>query len=164
MLCIAMIVIGFVFRDRISAFLRPPTTAPTEVIIPTDTLQPLEPTVVEPTEALPPTDTVMPIDTETPEGLFRIQVKQPSRHMGDGRLTADINAYELPGVPWVSYFFKTGVAFHGTYWHDNFGRKMSHGCVNMRTAEAKWLYRWTMPSAGAKDWNVKGLGTQVLVT
>jgi hypothetical protein len=104
------------------------------------------------------------IDPETPQGQYRISVKKPSRHMGDGRLTDDPNAYELPGVPWVSFFYKTGVAFHGTYWHDNFGRKMSHGCVNMRTEEAKWLYRWTMPLAGAQEKNAKGLGTRVIVT
>jgi hypothetical protein len=103
------------------------------------------------------------IDTETPSGQFRVQVKIPSRHMGDGRLTADLNAYELPGVPWVSYFYKTGVAFHGVYWHDNFGRKMSRGCVNLRPNEAKWLYRWCTPAAGPQDWNVKGWGTLVQV-
>ena len=43
-------------------------------------------------------------------------------------------AYELPGVPWVSYFTGNGVAFHGTYWHDNFGSPTSHGCLNMRNA------------------------------
>lgn len=103
------------------------------------------------------------IDTETPSGQFRIQVKIPSRHMGDGRLTADLFAYELPGVPWVSYFYKTGVAFHGVYWHDNFGRKMSRGCVNLRPDEAKWLYRWCTPASGPQDWNVKGWGTLVQV-
>ncbi len=85
------------------------------------------------------------IPTKTPTGTFRIYLKTPHRHMGDGRLTSDIHAYELPGVPWVSFFHKTGVAFHGTYWHDNFGRPMSHGCVNMRTDEALWLYRWSHP-------------------
>lgn len=104
------------------------------------------------------------IDPETPQGQYHISVKRPSRHMGDGRVTDDPNAYELIGVPWVSFFYKTGVAFHGTYWHDNFGRKMSHGCVNMRTEEARWLYRWTLPAAGAQDKSVKGLGTLVRVT
>lgn len=107
------------------------------------------------TKNLPPD--VLP--TDTPIGNFHIQVKVPSKHMGDGRLTSDIEAYELLGVPWVSFFHKDGIAFHGTYWHDNFGNKMSHGCVNLRNEDAKWLYRWSEPSAGQQDWNKKGWGT-----
>lgn len=103
------------------------------------------------------------IPTDTPSGRFRVGSKMPSRHMGDGELTSDPEAYELPGVPWVSYFHATGVAFHGTYWHDNFGRVMSHGCVNMRTDEAKWLYRWTTPTAGFQEWYRRGRGTVVEV-
>ncbi len=101
------------------------------------------------------------LPTDTPTGHFHIQVKVPSKHMGDGRLTSDILAYELLGVPWVSFFHKDGIAFHGTYWHDNFGRKMSHGCVNMRNEDAKWLYRWSLPATRAGEWNTKGWGTRV---
>ena len=103
------------------------------------------------------------VDPETPSGQFHIQVKTPSRHMGDGLITDNPDAYELPGVPWVSFFYKTGVAFHGTYWHNNFGRKMSHGCVNMRTEEAKWLYCWSMPAAASHEKKVLGWGTLVKV-
>jgi hypothetical protein len=103
------------------------------------------------------------IPTNTPQGHFHVEVKAPSRHMGDGKLTSDLEAYELPGVPWVSFFHITGVAFHGTYWHDNFGRMMSHGCVNMRNSDAKWLYRWTLPVADYADWNRKGHGTYVRI-
>jgi lipoprotein-anchoring transpeptidase ErfK/SrfK len=39
------------------------------------------------------------------------------------------------------YFYK-GYGLHGTYWHDNFGHPMSHGCVNLPTPEAAWLYTW----------------------
>jgi lipoprotein-anchoring transpeptidase ErfK/SrfK len=49
--------------------------------------------------------------------------------------------YDLPGVPWVMYFYQS-YSIHGTYWHNNFGQPMSHGCVNMRTPEAEWLYNW----------------------
>ena len=88
----------------------------------------------------------------------------PSKHMGNGRITDDIAAYELPGVPWVSFFvFETGVAFHGTYWHYNFGRRMSHGCVNMTMEDAKWLYRWALPISEFFEWEHRGLGTQVVV-
>lgn len=111
------------------------------------------------TKNLPPDD----LPTDTPTGYFHIQVKVPSKHMGDGRLTDNPEAYELPGVPWVSFFHKEGIGFHGTYWHDNFGRKMSHGCVNMRNEDARWLYRWSQPIASASDWNTKGWGTQVRI-
>jgi hypothetical protein len=104
-----------------------------------------------------------PIPTNTPKGNFNVQVKMPSKHMGDGQITDDIRAYELPGVPWVSFFTETGVAFHGTYWHDNFGRRMSHGCVNMTMKEAKWLYRWALPESNFYEWEKKGYGTRVIV-
>lgn len=83
---------------------------------------------------------------ETPTGEFFINRKCPSKHMGDGGLTGNPNAYELVGVPWVSFFHTTGVAFHGTFWHDNFGTPMSQGCVNMRNEDARWLYRWSAPA------------------
>jgi len=49
--------------------------------------------------------------------------------------------YYVPNVEFVSYFLD-GYSIHGTYWHDNFGHPMSHGCVNMRTEDAKWIYEW----------------------
>jgi lipoprotein-anchoring transpeptidase ErfK/SrfK len=49
--------------------------------------------------------------------------------------------YYLPDVPYTMYFYK-GYSLHGTYWHDNFGQPMSHGCVNMRTSDAEWLFYW----------------------
>ena len=97
----------------------------------------------------------------TPRGTYRIQVKRPSRHMGDGRLTTDLEAYELPGVPWVSYFTSSGIAFHGAYWHDNFGSPISHGCVNMRNPDALWVYRWSNPIASPTDWHLSATGTRI---
>jgi lipoprotein-anchoring transpeptidase ErfK/SrfK len=47
--------------------------------------------------------------------------------------------YFLPQVPWTMYFYQ-GYAIHGTYWHNAFGRPMSHGCVNLPVDEAKWFY------------------------
>jgi hypothetical protein len=104
------------------------------------------------------------IPTETPKGNFNICRKTPSRHMGDGNLTSELDAYELPGVPWVSFFHAYGIGFHGTYWHDNFGSPMSHGCVNMRNEDAKWLYRWTTPRIRHSEWYKLGRGTLVQVT
>ena len=72
--------------------------------------------------------------TPTVLGRFRIRTKLRAQAMsGPG--------YYLPNVPYVMYFHR-GYAIHGTYWHNNFGHPMSHGCVNMRTTEAKWLYEW----------------------
>lgn len=112
-----------------------------------------------------PNDTPGPngIPTATPNGRFYIDKKMPVRHMGDGNITSDLEAYELPGVPWVSFFHHTGVGFHGTYWHNDFGRPRSHGCVNMRTSEAKWLYRWTLPEVDLNTTLQIGRGTQVTV-
>jgi len=80
-----------------------------------------------------PVSTGLP-GTPTPTGQFRIYVKYSSAPMsGPG--------YYLPGVPYVMYFYR-GYGLHGTYWHSNFGHPMSHGCVNLPTSEAQWLYLW----------------------
>lgn len=47
--------------------------------------------------------------------------------------------YYLPDVPYVMYFHD-GYGLHGTYWHDNFGTPMSHGCVNLATPDAEWVF------------------------
>ncbi len=105
---------------------------------------------------------------DTPRGEFNIQSKMPSKHMGDGDLASD--GSDLPGVPWTQFFLTPpGNAFHGTYWHDNFGLQMSHGCVNMRTEEAKWLFNWTTPIfktpvENHRQWEQRGNGTLVIVT
>ena len=112
---------------------------------------------------IPNLPTTNGIPTATPRGVFHVSSKMPVRHMGNGRLTADIDAYELPGVPWVSYFHETGVAFHGTYWHDNYGNEMSHGCVNMTPDESKWLFRWLTPESDPKVINTNGYGTRITV-
>lgn len=104
------------------------------------------------------------VPTDTPTGGFHVYSKMPSKHMGDGNLTADLEAYELPGVPWTTFFAPNGVAFHGTYWHNNFGTPMSHGCVNMRTEEARWIFRWTTPVVTPETWEKTGYGTRVIVS
>lgn len=53
--------------------------------------------------------------------------------------------YHLPDVPYVMYFYG-GYALHGTYWHNNFGTPMSHGCVNLTISDAQWLFDWTTPA------------------
>jgi lipoprotein-anchoring transpeptidase ErfK/SrfK len=72
--------------------------------------------------------------TPTPTGLFHIHTKLRYDDMRGPD-------YYLPNVPYVMYFYK-GYALHGTYWHTNFGQTASHGCINLPTPEAEWLYNW----------------------
>jgi len=85
-------------------------------------------------------------DYTTPTGNYMTNRKRPSRHMAAGDRAA-ANSYDLPGVPWVCYLMENGISFHGTYWHNNFGRPRSHGCVNLNIRDARWVYRWTYPTA-----------------
>jgi hypothetical protein len=101
-------------------------------------------------------------DFTTPTGKHIIERKTPSRHMAAGDLAAG-EGYDLPGVPWVSYFTSSGVAFHGTYWHNDYGRTQSHGCVNVTSEAAKWIYRWSLPISPVNEDYVWENGTKVLV-
>ena len=108
-----------------------------------------------------------PYATATPMGTFYITSKYPSKHMGGVIATGAPGSYTLPGVPWTTFFiFDTGVALHGTYWHNNFGNKMSHGCVNMRNSDAKWVFRWVNPAYDPPyknncAWQNTGYGTRI---
>jgi hypothetical protein len=101
--------------------------------------------------------------SDTPLGHYHITVKTPTRHMGDKELTGKLDSGALPGVPWVSFFHETGVALHGTYWHTNFGVRMSHGCVNMKNEDAKWIYRWVQPFIQPDEKQSSAWGTRVFV-
>jgi hypothetical protein len=103
------------------------------------------------------------LPTDTPTGSFRVRTKFPSRHMGDGKLTDDILAYELPGVPWTMIFQEDGIALHGAYWHNNFGARTSHGCINLRPEDAKWLFRWTDPPFDGSNFYQMGTGTLIQI-
>jgi hypothetical protein len=101
----------------------------------------------------------------TPLGDYLTYHKGPSIHMtnlGD----VDFGAYDLPGVPWVSFFTSTGIAFHGTYWHNDYGRPRSNGCVNLRSEDSKFIYRWTRPVVPPETeyLHLPGQGTVVRVT
>jgi lipoprotein-anchoring transpeptidase ErfK/SrfK len=102
--------------------------------------------------------------TETPKGEFRTYHKGPSVHMSN-QGDAIENIYNLPGVPWCSFFTGLGHAFHGTYWHNDYGRPRSHGCVNLSSDAAKFLYRWTKPNVppDADYVHLPGEGTRVRV-
>ena len=99
----------------------------------------------------------------TPKGIFRTIRKRPCRHMSNAASEFG-TGFDLPGVPWVSYFTSDGVALHGAYWHNNYGVPSSHGCVNMTPEGAKWIYRWTDPTVPPDNYVFSGAyGTQVIV-
>ncbi len=87
---------------------------------------------------------------KTPTGEFAIWEKLKATKMSGG---SGADYYHLPNVPYVMFFSGSGVSagrgfsLHGTYWHNNFGHPMSHGCVNMRIVDAEKLYYWVNPIA-----------------
>ncbi len=96
----------------------------------------------------------------TPQGAFITYYKRPSRHMAAGDITA--SGFDLPGVPWVQYITESGISLHGTFWHNDFGRPHSHGCINLSVQAAKWLYRWSIPQVDfEKEFSFGGVGTNV---
>jgi lipoprotein-anchoring transpeptidase ErfK/SrfK len=98
----------------------------------------------------------------TPVGEYITYHKRPTRHMATGDLAS--NGFDLPGVPWVIYIKENGTSFHGTYWHNDYGRPRSHGCINLTPQAAKWLYRWTMPTVPPGKPMIYGyVGTRVEV-
>lgn len=77
----------------------------------------------------------------TLQGQFVIHTKHltaPMTGSGEG-------AFHLREVPYVQYF-SGGYALHAAYWHDDFGRPKSHGCINLSPSDAKWLFQWTTPT------------------
>lgn len=97
--------------------------------------------------------------TPTPKGRWRIFHKLLSQTMtGPG--------YRQPNVPHVMYFYGA-YSIHGAYWHNDFGRARSHGCINMRLEDAKWLFEWAdppLPPGSSQIWDTRsGAGTLVVV-
>lgn len=78
----------------------------------------------------------------TPRGTYRIAVKHISSSM-DGNTASD-GRYSIQDVPWAM-FFHGNYALHGAFWHDRFGNRRSHGCVNLGPTDARWLFYWTTP-------------------
>ena len=107
----------------------------------------------------------------TPTGMYNIWSKFRYTKMSGGS-RALRTYYYLPNVPFVMFFsndqiaMSRGYSLHGTYWHDNFGHPMSHGCVNMRTEDAGKLFYWTNPKLnGQKSIRASrdNPGTQILI-
>lgn len=81
----------------------------------------------------------------TPVGTHYVWDKRISERMVASSASDDPDFYNLPGVPFVCYFAENWVATHGTYWHNDYGRPRSHGCVNLPSDAARWIWRWTTP-------------------
>jgi lipoprotein-anchoring transpeptidase ErfK/SrfK len=80
----------------------------------------------------------------TAEGLFKIWDRQDLVLMTGGSGQPDY--YNLPEVPWAQYFNKHDQSIHGAYWHDGFGFRRSHGCVNLSLTDALWAFTWAKDS------------------
>ena len=74
-------------------------------------------------------------------GVWKIYWRLPKQDMSGGSLASG-DFYDLKDVPYPQYFHTSGEALHGTYWHDDFGRPRSHGCVNLSTPMSEWFYGW----------------------
>lgn len=79
----------------------------------------------------------------TPLGDYPVWAKVASMTMGNQAYEDD--AYMVQGVPWV-LLFQAHNAFHGAYWHDGFGQRKSHGCLNLSPFDARWIFQFSGPS------------------
>jgi hypothetical protein len=84
----------------------------------------------------------------TPKGVHRIWVKLIGSNMDNLEDEDASNYYSIEDVPWVQYF-SHGVGLHGAFWHNDFGRVRSHGCVNLTPLDAQWLFAFTGPHVPA---------------
>lgn len=79
----------------------------------------------------------------TPIGLYHsVSRKFVSLHMAGGTRAS---GYEVFGVGWTSFFATGGFSIHSTYWHNNYGEPMSHGCVNALPDDARFVFLWSAP-------------------
>ena len=79
----------------------------------------------------------------TPLGEHAVWRKLVSVRMAANTVAA---SYDLPGIPWTTLFVGEGVAIHGATSHNDFGAVRSHGCVNCKPEDAKWVFRWSQPT------------------
>jgi len=82
--------------------------------------------------------------SKTPLGTFQIWVKLEYSDMDDLERTDVDKNYAIQDVPWVQ-FFKGSYGFHAAFWHNDFGRRRSHGCINLAPADARYLFQFTQP-------------------
>lgn len=103
--------------------------------------------------------------TPTVTGTYYIWAKVRAQRMVGGDVAAG-TYYNLPNVPFVQFFYG-GYSLHGTYWHQDFGKPRSHGCVNLSIPDAQALYYWTnpdLPSDKYADYQIKPeVSTRIVV-
>jgi len=97
----------------------------------------------------------------TPRGIHTIWRKMVSTHMSAGGLWG----FDAPGIAWTTLFDPNGAAIHSAYWHNDFGTARSHGCINCRPEDAKWIWRWTQPEVTyfPGELTITGLGNSTKV-
>jgi hypothetical protein len=78
----------------------------------------------------------------TPTGDLNTHWKIISLNMSGG---SSASGYSTPAVPWSTVIHGDGIAIHGAFWHNDFGERRSHGCINVKPEDAKWIFRWTTP-------------------
>ena len=85
----------------------------------------------------------------TNQGTFNVYLRRDRTTMSGAYNQPDF--YYLEEVPWTM-FFDGDIALHGTFWHDGYGYRQSHGCVNMTITDSHWLYNW---SSDVRDFTVE---------
>ncbi|MFN8382923.1 MAG: L,D-transpeptidase [Anaerolineales bacterium] len=93
-------------------------------------------------KAYDPTSGQISDEFATPAGNLITHWKIVSKNMTAGSAQA---GYSTPAVPWNTFISGEGIAIHGAFWHNAFGEKRSHGCINVTPEDAKWIFRWTTP-------------------
>lgn len=83
-------------------------------------------------------------DRETPVGTFRVWAKFSTTKMDNIGNKNTASDYSADAVPWVQ-FFNGSIALHAAYWHNSWGNRMSHGCINLAPKDARWIFEWTGP-------------------
>jgi lipoprotein-anchoring transpeptidase ErfK/SrfK len=86
---------------------------------------------------------------DTPPAIYRLRSKSSLTKMAAEE--RESSHYEVSEVPWATRF-RSGLYFHAAYWHDQFGKAKSHGCINLSPRDARWVYDWTEPTMPA-GWN-----------
>ncbi len=82
-----------------------------------------------------------------------IEAVEASQLADAGAPVEDVKLFSLHDVPWTQFFFES-YALHGVYWHDRFGNRRSHGCVNLSPRDARWFYDWTEPHVPDGWWAI----------
>ena len=93
---------------------------------------------------------------ETPLGLYRLWAKILEGKMSNPDVEdGDPSFYYIEDVPWTIYFHE-GYSIHASFWHDAYGFRRSHGCVNLSPLDARWIYEWSDPPVpeGEDEWLV----------